>query len=78
MLDARNYLASETLRNGLAIRIRALRPDDGERIVEAFNKLEPETIYTRFFRYKKEVSEADLRLIRETGFRAPASRWSPR
>lgn len=68
MLDARKYLASETLRNGLAIRIRALRPDDGERIVEAFNKLEPETIYTRFFRYKKEVSEADLRLIRELDF----------
>ena len=68
MLDARNYLASETLRNGLAIRIRALRPDDGERIVEAFNKLEPETIYTRFFRYKKDVSEADLKMIREMDF----------
>jgi GNAT superfamily N-acetyltransferase len=68
MLDARNYLASKTLRNGLEICIRALRPDDGERIVEAFNKLEPETIYTRFFRYKKEVSEADLRLIRELDF----------
>ena len=34
MIDARHYLASETLRNGLEIRIRALRPDDGERIVE--------------------------------------------
>ena len=68
MLDARTYLASETLRNGLAIRIRALRPDDGERIVEAFNKLEPETIYTRFFRYKKDVSEADLKMIREMDF----------
>ena len=68
MLDARNYLASETLRNGFAIRIRALRPDDGERIVEAFNKLEPETIYTRFFRYKKDVSEADLKMIREMDF----------
>ena len=68
MLDARNYLASETLRNGLAIRIRALRPDDSQRIVEAFNKLEPETIYRRFFRYKKEVSEADLKMIREMDF----------
>ncbi|HEX5675699.1 MAG TPA: GNAT family N-acetyltransferase [Azonexus sp.] len=68
MIDARHYLASETLRNGLEIRIRALRPDDGERIVEAFSKLDPESVYTRFFRYKKEVSEADLRLIRELDF----------
>jgi len=68
MLDARHYLASETLRNGLEIRIRALHPDDGERIVEAFSKLDPESIYTRFFRYKKEVSEADLQLIRELDF----------
>ena len=68
MLDARNYQASETLRNGLTIRIRALRPDDCDRIVEAFNKLEPETIYTRFFRYKKEVTEADLKMIAEMDF----------
>jgi GNAT superfamily N-acetyltransferase len=68
MLDARNYLVSETLRNGLAIRIRALHPDDGQRIVDAFNKLEPETIYRRFFRYKKEVNEADLKMIREMDF----------
>jgi GNAT superfamily N-acetyltransferase len=68
MIDARHYLASETLRNGLEIRIRALRPDDGERIVEAFSKLDPESVYTRFFRYKKEVSEADLRVIRELDF----------
>ena len=68
MIDARHYLASETLRNGLEIRIRSLRPDDGALIVEAFSKLDPESVYTRFFRYKKEVSEADLRLIRELDF----------
>ena len=68
MIDARHYLASETLRNGLEICIRALRPDDGERIVEAFSKLDPQSVYTRFFRYKKEVNEADLRVIRELDF----------
>lgn len=68
MIDARHYLASETLRNGLEIRIRALRPDDDERIVEAFSRLDPESVYTRFFRYKKEVSAADLQLIRELDF----------
>ena len=41
---------------------------NGERIVEAFSKLDPESVYTRFFRYKKEVNEADLRVIRELDF----------
>ena len=68
MIDARHYMASETLRNGLEICIRALRPDDTERMAEAFSKLETDSIYTRFFGYKKELSEAEYRLIREMDF----------
>jgi RimJ/RimL family protein N-acetyltransferase len=48
--------------------IRALRPDDGERMAEAFRNLEPESIYTRFFSFKDGLSEADYRLIREMDF----------
>ena len=47
MTDARSYRAEETLRNGLAVCIRALRPDDGERMAEAFSKLDPDSVYTR-------------------------------
>lgn len=50
MIDARQYSACETLRDGREVLVRALRPDDGERIAEAFAKLGPESIYTRFFR----------------------------
>jgi len=28
MIDARNYAARETLKNGLQVAIRAIRPDD--------------------------------------------------
>ena len=34
MIDARHYAVRDTLRNGLEVLIRALRPDDGERIAE--------------------------------------------
>jgi GNAT superfamily N-acetyltransferase len=68
MIDARHYMASESLRNGLEICIRALRPDDGQRMAEAFSKLETDSIYTRFFGYKKGLTDADYRLIREMDF----------
>ncbi len=56
------------LRNGTAVLIRAIRPDDRERIIAAFHKLDAETIYTRFFSAKKELSEADLGRIDAADF----------
>ena len=60
MTDARNYRCDETLRDGTVITIRAVRPDDRNRIVHAFAELERETVYTRFFAYKKALSDAEL------------------
>ncbi|MGB4855967.1 MAG: GNAT family N-acetyltransferase [Candidatus Dechloromonas phosphoritropha] len=68
MIDARSYYVRETLRNGMEVCIRALRPDDGERIAEAFSNLDPESIYSRFFSFKRKLNEADYRLIREMDF----------
>lgn len=68
MIDARSYCVRETLGNGMEVCIRALHPDDGERMAEAFSHLDPETIYTRFFSFKDGLSEADYRLIREMDF----------
>jgi RimJ/RimL family protein N-acetyltransferase len=56
------------LRNGTPVLIRAIRHDDRERIVAAFRKLDAETIYTRFFSAKKELSEADLSRIDRSDF----------
>jgi RimJ/RimL family protein N-acetyltransferase len=68
MIDARRYTATEALRNGQEICIRAGLPDDTDRIIEAFHKLDPESIYLRFFGPKKELSEADIRRFREIDF----------
>lgn len=67
MIDARHYSTTETLRNGLEVCVRAIRPDDWDMVVEAFHKLDSESIYTRFFSYKK-LSDNDRKTFCETDF----------
>jgi RimJ/RimL family protein N-acetyltransferase len=68
MIDAREFEMTETLKNGLAVRIRAIRPADKAGIVDAFGKLDPESVYTRFFRTKDSLSDADLKRATEVDF----------
>jgi len=60
MGDLREYACVETLRNGLAVTIRALRADDRERIAKAIRQLDRESIYLRLFSYRTELTEAAL------------------
>jgi RimJ/RimL family protein N-acetyltransferase len=48
------------LRDGRAALLRAIRPDDRERLAAAFLALEPESVYLRYFSYKQELTSADL------------------
>ena len=68
MIDARHFEITDTLRDGTPITIRAIRPNDKELINEAFKNLEPETIYKRFFRYKSELTDDELKRINEFDF----------
>jgi GNAT superfamily N-acetyltransferase len=63
MTGPSDFAVSETLRNGLAVTIRALRPDDRERMAAAIGKLDRESIYTRLFSYRNELTEAGLERI---------------
>lgn len=47
------------------VTIRAVRPDDKQRIVSAFRALEPHSIYLRFFQHKKGLSDEELRRVTE-------------
>jgi len=47
------------------VSIRAVRPDDRERIVKAFQGLERGSVYLRFFSYKKELEDGELRRVTE-------------
>jgi RimJ/RimL family protein N-acetyltransferase len=68
MIDVRNYSVEETLKNGTAVRIRGVRADDKKRISEAFRNLENESIYKRFFQYKKGLSDEELKAATEVDF----------
>ena len=48
------------LRDGTAVLIRAARADDRERLVTAFQGLDRQTIYTRYFSFRKSFSETEL------------------
>src|SRR4051794_25260964 len=63
MQELRTYSFVETLRDLGAVTIRAVRPDDGPKIRRAFQGLEQETLYSRFFFYKSDLSEAELARI---------------
>src|SRR4029434_6960141 len=55
-----NYVAAETLKGGLAATVRALHPDDRERVARAVRQLDRESIYYRLFSYRNELTEAGL------------------
>jgi RimJ/RimL family protein N-acetyltransferase len=67
-MDARNYTASETLRDGTPVTVRAIRRDDSNRILTAFDRLDRESVYTRFFTYKKGLADAELRNLTDVNF----------
>jgi GNAT superfamily N-acetyltransferase len=66
--DLSQFRQPGVLRDGTPVVIRAVRADDRERIVAAFHKLDPQTIYTRFFSFRKELSEAELRRFEASDF----------
>lgn len=68
MKDAANYNETVTLKDGITVTIRAIRPDDKGRILGAFRNLEPESIYSRFFYRKKTLTDAELKAFTEVDF----------
>ena len=59
MIDAANYSATEMLRDGRTITIRAQRPQDLDGWRAALARTSAETLHFRFFAVKREVSEKE-------------------
>ena len=60
MTSPADYLVSDTLRNGLAVTVRALRPDDRAKIAKAIRGLDRDSIYMRLFSYRNLLTPAAL------------------
>jgi len=59
-MDSRNYHVEAILRDGRSIYLRALRSDDQNCLLELFKQLSARSIYFRFFRFKKWLTEGEL------------------
>jgi RimJ/RimL family protein N-acetyltransferase len=68
MMDPKNYSVTETLKNGLQVTIRAIRPDDRDAFLDAFKELDDGSVYLRFFYQKKIISDKELTEAIEVDF----------
>ena len=60
MNHIREFSIADVLRDGTRVKIRAIRPDDKDRLLQAFRLLEKESVYTRFFSPRNDVSDVEL------------------
>jgi hypothetical protein len=67
-IDVANCLATETLRDGRAITIRAQRPEDLGGWRAALARTSAETLYHRFFAVKREISEKEAHYLLDIDF----------
>jgi len=66
--DPGTYEATDRLKDGTPVVVRAIRPDDASGVLAAFKSLDPQSVYTRFFTFKKGLSDAELREITGVDF----------
>jgi RimJ/RimL family protein N-acetyltransferase len=67
-MNAAKYAATERLRNGAVLQIRALLPSDRTEMLAAVGRLSKETLYRRFFAPKRSFSERELEFFLNVDF----------
>jgi GNAT superfamily N-acetyltransferase len=66
--DLSDYSASAILRDGTPVRIRAIRPNDKQRLARHFDGLSSDSRYHRFFGIKNSFTSHELRYFTEPDF----------
>jgi GNAT superfamily N-acetyltransferase len=69
LIDARKYCVDVRMLDGAAIRIRAIRADDQERLHEHFKGLSEKSVYFRFMGIRRDLSPRDLKHLTELDFK---------
>ncbi len=59
-MDAASYRATELLRDGRPVDIRALRPDDQTEFLAAVGRIGTQSLYRRFFAVKRHFTEREI------------------
>lgn len=68
MSDPANYIATELVRDGRRIEIRALRPADRDGLLAAVQRVGADSLYRRFFGVKREFSEQEIEFFSHVDF----------
>ena len=69
-IDARKYCVDASMIDGAVVRIRAIRPDDQERLHEHFRGLSEKSVYFRFMGIRRDLSPQDLKRLTELDFKS--------
>jgi GNAT superfamily N-acetyltransferase len=67
-MDLRTYEAQAGLRDGVMVRIRAIRPEDKQALRRGFARLSKQAVYHRFFQAKGGLTDDELRYLTELDF----------
>ena len=67
-MDLSQYSQQAVLRNGSPVLIRAIRPDDKQRLLEGFHHLSSQSISQRFFTGKSDLTENELKFLTDVDF----------
>jgi GNAT superfamily N-acetyltransferase len=59
-VEARDYTATETLRDGRTAIIRALRPEDRAGMLAAVGRTSQQSLYRRFFTFKRGFTDREV------------------
>jgi len=59
-MEPAQYLATESLRGGQSLEIRALKPSDREELLAALGRMSDQSIYRRFFSPKRHFSDGEV------------------
>lgn len=60
MFDASNYSAAETTKDGRKINIRSVHPEDRAGMVAAVGRTSKQSLYRRFFAFKRDFTEKEI------------------
>ena len=63
-----SYRATDTLADGRAVRFRAIRPSDRNKLRQAFHRLSPASVRDRFFNVKLDLTPRELTYFTEVDF----------
>lgn len=68
MPDLSHYPQAATLRDGTAVTVRPIHPDDKQRLQDGFHRLTGRSVYFRFLGSRRELSAQELQYFTELDF----------